>query len=107
MHREGFETDNIIALTLIISDKLDIKYTRVTKEGSKIEGMKEYLHIKDIQVEIKGGILKVNFVCDNKINKKATEEFYFTKKVFKAIDTFAKRMNLKPCILLNNKEWQI
>ena len=69
--------------------------------------MKEYLHIKDIQVEIKEGILKVNFVCDNKINKKVVEEFYFTKKVFKSIDIFAKKMDLKPCILFNNKKWQI
>lgn len=104
LHRDGFETDNIIALTLIISDKLDIKHTRVTEEGSKIEGMKEYLHIKDIQVEIKDGTLKVNFVCDDKINKKAAEEYYFTKKVFKAIDRFANRMNLKPYILFNNEK---
>ena len=53
------------------------------------------------------GNKKADFVCDDKINKKAAEEFYFTKKVFKAIDKFANRMKLKPCILFKNEKWQI
>ena len=106
LHRNGFETDNIMALTLIISDKLDIKYTRVAEEGAKLEGIKEYLYIKDIEVNINENILQVNFVCDDKINKKAAEEYYFTKKVFKAINAFAEKMNLTPHILLNNEKWE-
>ena len=33
IHSDGFDTENIIALTLILSDKLDIKYTRMAKAG--------------------------------------------------------------------------
>lgn len=106
LHRNGFETDNIMALTLVLSDKLDIKYTRVAEEGTKNEGIKEYLHIKDIEINISNDILKVNFICDDDINKQAIEEYYFTKKVFKAIKNFASKMKLTPVITLNNDNWE-
>lgn len=107
LHRNGFDTDNIIALTLIISDKLDIKYTRVAEEGKRIEGMKEYLHIRDIDVSIKDNILKVNFICDSEFNKEEAEKYYFTPKVFKAINTFADKMHLKPLVQINNELWEL
>lgn len=104
-HSAGFDTENIIALTLIFSDKLDIKYTRVAKAGYDIEGMKEMQYIKDIIVDIEDKILKVQFICDDKINKKALEEFYFIDKVFKGIKAFSNKMNLEPLVLFNEDIW--
>ena len=50
IHSGGFDSDNIIALTLVLSDKLDIKHTKVAKEGYNIKGMKELQYIKDISI---------------------------------------------------------
>lgn len=107
IHSDGFDSDNIIALTLILSDKLDIKHTRVAKEGYNIKGMKELQYIKDISVDIHNKDLKIQFICDEKINKNELEEFYFIIKVFKAIISFSKKMNLNPQVLLNNAEWNL
>ena len=105
IHSDGFDTNNIIALALILSDKLDIKYTRVAKEGYNIKGMKELQFIKDILIDIHNNILEINFICDDKIKKKELEEFYFMAKVFKAIESFSIKMNLMPNVLFNYKKW--
>lgn len=107
IHSDGFDSDNIIALTLILSDKLDIKHTRVAKEGYNIKGMKELQYIQDIYVVIKNKNLKIQFICDDKINKNELEEFYFIIKVFKAIISFSRKMNLNPQVLFNNNEWNL
>lgn len=107
IHSDGFDSDNIIALTLILSDKLDIKHTRVAKEGYNIKGMKELQYIKDILVDIHNKDLKIQFICDDKINKNELEEFYFIIKVFKSIISFSRKMNLNPQVLLNNSEWNL
>lgn len=107
IHSDGFDSDNIIALTLILSDKLDIKSTRVAKEGYNVKGMKELQYIKDILVEINNKNLEIQFLCDDKINKNELEEFYFLTKVFKAIITFSKKINLNSKVFFNNEEWQM
>ncbi|WP_291648382.1 HD domain-containing protein [Clostridium sp.] len=107
IHSDGFNSDNIIALALIISDKLDIKCTRVAKEGYNVKGMKELQYINDILVDIHNKCLEIKFLCDDKINKSELEEFYFITKVFKAIITFSRKMNLNPQVFFNNNEWQL
>lgn len=107
IHSDGFDSDNIIALTLILSDKLDIKHTRVAKEGYNIKGMKELQYIKDISVVIHNKNLKIQFICDDNINKSELEEFYFIIKVFKSIISFSRKMNLNPQVLFNNNEWNL
>lgn len=107
IHSDGFYSENIIALTLILSDKLDIKHTRVAKEGYNVKGMSELQYINDIVVDIHNKELIIRFICDERINKQNLEEFYFTKKVFNAILSFAKRMNLNPNVLWNDEEWEL
>ncbi|MGG7057824.1 HD domain-containing protein [Clostridium nigeriense] len=107
IHSDGFDSDNIIALTLILSDKLDIKYTRVAKEGYHVKGMKELQYIKDILVDINNNDFEIKFICDDKINKNELEEFYFITKVFNAIITFSKKMKLNAKVLFNNSEWEL
>ena len=104
IHSAGFDTNNTIALSLILADKLDIKKTRVAEEGKKIEGMRQLLHIEDILIEIKDNNLTVNFMVDNKLNFQELTDYYFIKKVFKAIETFANKLNLTNKILFNNKD---
>ncbi|MGL5693435.1 MAG: HD domain-containing protein [Peptostreptococcaceae bacterium] len=106
-HSDGFDSDNIIALVLILSDKLDIKFTRVAKEGYNVKGMKELQYIKDISANISKGCLKIEFICDEKINKKELEEFYFMRKVFMAITSFSNKMNLEAKVIFNNDKWEL
>lgn len=107
IHSDGFDSDNIIALTLILGDKLDIKHTRVAKEGYNVKGIKELQYIKDILVDIHDKNLEIQFLCDDKIDKNQLEEFYFIIKVFKAIITFSRKMNLTPKVFFNNEKWQL
>lgn len=107
IHSNGFYSDNMIALVLILSDKLDIKHTRVAKEGYYVKGMKELQYIRDIHIHIDDKNLIIQFLCDEKINQKDLEEFYFTAKVFKAIIAFANKMHLSAKVFLNNKEWEL
>lgn len=104
-HSAGFDTDNKIQLALILADKLDIKYTRVTPAGLDFEGMRQMQYINDINLNIDNNTLIVRFVCDEKINKKELEDYYFLKKVGNAIKAFSEKFNLKFEVYFNEKFW--
>lgn len=104
-HSDGFDSDNIIQLALILADKLDIKYTRPTKRGLEIPGNRQYGNIENINTEIKDGALKIKFKSNDKLDKKELEDFYFMKKVGNAIKSFANKLNLKYEVFLNGEEW--
>lgn len=106
-HSSGFETNNIIALSIILADKLDIKKTRISEEGKKIEGNRQYAHIEDIIINIQNDTLTINFITDCKIIMKEVNHYYFTDKVFKAIEAFSKKLNLKHYILMDDKPWKL
>lgn len=104
-HSNKFDSDSIITLVLILGDKLDIKKTRITDEGTKVIGNRQYSHIEDIIIKIEYNTITIDFKTDNKINIKELNEYYFTQKVFSAINRFSSKMNLKPVILLDNNVW--
>lgn len=106
-HSSGFETNDIIALSIILADKLDIKKTRISEEGKKIEGNRQYAHIEDIIINIQNDTLTINFITDGKIIMKEVNHYYFTDKVFKAIEAFSKKLNLKHYILMDDKPWKL
>lgn len=106
LHRDGFDTDNVIARTLMFADKLDIKHDRLAKAGYTIAGLKELQYVKDIVVSIDNNQLSVKFVADERMNIKELEEFYFIAKVFKAIESFANVMNLEYSVNLNEDVWE-
>lgn len=104
-HSSGFETDNIITLSIILADKLDIKKNRITDAGKKIKGNRQYGHIEDINISINESILTITFITDNKLDFEEVNSYYFTDKVFKAIEAFSKKFNLRYNVLLDNKIW--
>lgn len=106
-HSAGFDRDNIITLSIILADKLDIKKTRISEEGLKIEGNRQYGHIEDILVNIENNLLTINFKTDGKINMNEINNYYFTRKVFKAIESFSKKLELKYSILMDGCIWNI
>ncbi len=105
-HRDGFESDDIITLALIFSDKLDLKYTRVAPAGKKEPGMKELLHVLDITVEVVDK-LKVKFVTDGSCNKKELETYYFIPKVFKSISKMADKLNKEYEVYFDENLWHL
>lgn len=107
IHSDGFETNNVIALALILADKLDIKKTRISPVGKTIVGNRQYAYINDIKLNIVNKQLEINFLTDEKIDFIELNEFYFTKKVFKAIEAFANKMKLTFKVMLDNKVWNL
>lgn len=106
-HSSGFETNDIIALSIILADKLDIKKTRISEEGKKIKGNRQYQHIEDIIINIQDDVITINFITDSKMMMKEVNDYYFTSKVFKAIEAFSNKLNLKYHILMDNKPWNL
>lgn len=105
-HSDGFDTNNIIQTVIVLADKIDIKRTRISKAGCEVIGNRQYQYIEDINIKIEENQLTIKFICDNQIDLKETEEYYFTKKVFKAIKSFAEIFNLEPEVIINDKKWQ-
>ena len=107
-HSEGFDSDNMMTLSIIFADKLDVKYDRLTTKGHDIEGVRQIKHIKDIKIDITEEVLKVDFITNEYIDiKELEEEYYFLPKVFKSIRSFAKKINLESSINLNNEIWSV
>ena len=105
-HSDGFITDNIIQLVIILVDKIDIKKSRISKAGKQVEGNRQYQYINDIQFKITNNNFYINFICDEEISLDELNNYYFTKKVFKAIKSFSNRLNLSPKVSINNKLWE-
>lgn len=107
IHSDGFDTDNMIALALILADKLDVKSSRITEEGKKIIGNRQFTHVEDILIDIKDNTIEINFITDEYIDIKELNEYYFTKKIFKAIEGFSNKLNLNYSILMNGNAWNL
>lgn len=105
-HSNNFETNNIIALSLIFADKLDIKKDRITSEGCKVIGNRQYQYINDIIIKIVDSNLEIRFYSSKNIDLKELEEYYFTMKVFNAIKNFSKKVKLVPNVFMNNEKWE-
>lgn len=104
-HSDGFDTDNIIQLVLVLADKLDLTKARVSDAGKLVEGIRQYGYVEDIQFEISNGIFNINFICDDKINLEELNNYYFTKKIFKAIQAFSVKYSLQPQVCIGGKPW--
>lgn len=106
-HSAWFDTDNIITLSIILADKLDIKKTRISEAGKQVIGNRQYAHIEDIMINIKNNLLTINFITDGKIIMEEVNNYYFTDKVFKAVEAFSKKLDLEYLILIDNKIWTL
>lgn len=106
IHSDGFNTGNIIALAIILADKLDVKSNRITKEGEKFIGNRQYKYVRDIDVKIENNKMLINFLVDNNFDIVEAEQYYFTEKIFKAIRSFCKKVALQPIVMINNNNWK-
>lgn len=106
IHSDGFDTDNMIALAIILADKLDVKSNRITKEGEKIIGNRQYKYVRDIDIKIENKKMLINFLVDYNFDIAESEQYYFTEKIFKAIKAFCRKFELQPIVMVNNKNWR-
>lgn len=106
-HSNGFESNNLMALVLILADKLDITKQRLAPAGYQIDGLNEIQFIDCIDVSIINETLYVHFITQSNFNKESFENFYFSKKVFQAIKSFSKKLNLNYNVKLNQQVWDI
>ena len=90
-HSNSFDSTNFLTLVVMLADKLDIK-----QNG----------HIIDIIIQI-DSMLAINFITDGNIILDEINEYYFTKKVFKAINAFCNKINLDYKVLMDDKIWQV
>ena len=104
-HSDGFDSNSMMTLALVFADKIDIKNNRVANAGRSILGVRQFLNIDDIIVDIINDKLIVKFIMNENINRKELEEYYFIPKVFKSIDIFAKKISRTSNILWNDVEW--
>ncbi len=95
-----------IAPILRFADKIDITKNRLTNEGFKVKGMRQYQYIEDIIITINEKFI-VNFIINENVNMLELERFYFTKKVVTTIKEFAKKINREYQILINGQNWDI
>ena len=105
-HSNSFDSTNFLTLVVILADKLDIKQNRITDYGMKVIGNRQYGHIIDIIIQI-DSMLSINFVTDGNIILDEINEYYFTKKVFKAINAFCNKINIDYKVLMDDKIWQV
>lgn len=106
-HSNKFDSDSVVTLALIFGDKLDIKKTRISDKGKEVIGNRQYSHIENIEIEIESNNMTIRFKTDNKIDINELNDYYFTKKVFSAINSFSSKMDLNFKVFLDNKEWNI
>lgn len=104
-HSDGFDSENMMTLSIIFADKIDIKYDRLTEIGHSVEGVRQIKYIKEINLDINESYLIVDFIVDEAIDMQELEAYYFLPKVFKAIKSFSKKINVEPIINLNNDVW--
>ena len=69
--------------------------------------MKEIQYIDKIDVLLDNDNLIVNFSANDKFNKKAMEDYYFTPKVFNAIYKMGNFINVNGIVKLNNNLWEL
>lgn len=107
IHSDGFDTENLIASSLILADKLDVKYTRIAKEGEKIIGNRQYKNILDIKIDYQDNTFIFSFLSNSNLDLQELNNYYFTKKIFNAIKSFCDKFNKQYLIKMNNELWYL
>ena len=99
--------DDLVGKILAVADKVDICKERILPLGLLMEGNKEYSHLLSVDFDVREQSLIVQFTSNKKINMRAINDYYFTKKVFDVIHDLAKCLELTTIILIDDKNWEI
>ena len=105
-HSNGFDSEELMTLALIISDKLDITASRVAKAGYFVLNAAISI-LKKIEIMLSEQEVCVSFTAEEELDLEELNAFYFMPKVFKAIAAFSGKIQRRPIVLLNNQEWPV
>src|SRR5699024_1872028 len=105
-HSNGFDSDELMTLVLIISDKLDITHERLAKEGYKVPGMRQLQYIKSIEVSLHTNFFIIKYINNERINLLELKDFYFIKKVLKTIEAYSKKIDHDYVLKLNCQRYE-
>jgi len=106
-HSEGKNLTSIVGAVLVFADKIDYDKLRLMPLVYEIENFNEIQYIDNIDILLSDSCLTVKFVVSNLFNRASIEKFYFTPKMFKAINNFSKYLNMESCVKLNDVEWKL
>ena len=99
------DTNNLMTLTLRLCDYLDITNNRVGRTGTSCPGIRQFLRINSIDIDIVDNNFTINFMCDNDIDMVELGDCEYIKNAFRAIDFYTSKLNMIPKIKLNNVVW--
>ena len=97
-HSKTRKKSSIIEKVLVCSDKLDMSKTRLMPNGHNYKGMRQSAFINQIKTIKKLDYFVVEFIVTNQFNINEWNNYYFTKKIIKAVNNLAKTLGLKPKI---------
>ena len=106
-HSNGFDSDNVMTLAIVLADKLDMRRDRMAKWGYDQVGARQYQYITNIDITKEEDRFIINFTINEGIDLKELEEFKYTEKFFKAMKAFCKKVELIPEVLINNERWNL
>ncbi len=104
-HSDSFDNDDLGIVALIFADKIDMTKDRVAPAGRIVEGIREFLHLDSVSVDITDSSFNIYFESDGNCNMKELNNYYFIPKMFKAIEAIANRLNLKHNIYFDKNIW--
>jgi len=74
---------------LAFADKIDVCKERILPHGLMVAGNRQYAHIKGVNFWLGGGTFVVGFNTDGRMDIDEMIVYYFTKKIFRSIESVA------------------
>ncbi|WP_159518622.1 HD domain-containing protein [Erysipelothrix urinaevulpis] len=105
-HGSGYDRQELITLTLIMCDKLDLTMARLAPEGFETPGIRQLQFIKDVHITIRHHECEIDFLTYKDINVEELNSFSFLDKTFASIGAFCEFNDLTPCVRMDGVVWQ-
>ena len=112
VHSNGFDSDSLMALCLILADKLDHGPMRLTDTGRETRGIRQMDHVIRIEYplvdsEFNEGCFVVNLVTDGQMDKEELAEWKFVRKIFSAVRAYGRKTHRYPILQIDGKKWEL
>ena len=112
VHSNGFDSDSLMALSLILADKLDHGPMRLTEVGRKTPGIRQMQHVVRMEYpvmdgEFNHGCFVVNLITDGQMDQAELETWKFVRKIFKAVHAYGRKVHRYPILQIDGKKWDL
>ncbi|MBQ1366893.1 MAG: HD domain-containing protein [Firmicutes bacterium] len=112
VHSNGFDSDSLMALCLILADKLDHGPQRLTEDGLKTRGIRQMQHVIRIEYPVldsgfSHGCFVVNLITDGQMDLGELCEWKFVRKIFCAVRAYGRKLHRYPILQIDGKKWDL